>query len=231
MTSMSDRGKYRSFEVSNSTVAGVFGWMFYGLLLTFLSAFGFFLIAANGIIPVDTYFTAVSVSTIVYFIFSFAATFIMALTKKKVVGIAVFSIYALLLGVTLSSIFVIAEISEIFYALGITSLIFGIMAIYGYFTKRDLTSFATILGMFLIGALIMSIVNIFVASDGIYWIVSYVILAVVIGYVAFDVQRIKRAAQMGALVNGLPIFLAFNLYTDFISIFLRILVLIMNRRD
>ena len=231
MTSMQERGRYRSFEVSNSTVAGVFGWMFYGLFLTALASFGFFLLAANNIVPVDTYFTIVSIASIVYFVFSFIATFIMAYTQKKVVGVIVYSIYSLILGVALSSIFVAANLSEIFYAFGITSIIFGIMAIYGYFTKRNLTSFMTLLTMFLIGAMIMSVVNFFIGAEGIFWLVSYIVLAVVIGYVAYDVQRIKKAARAGALVNGYPIFLAFNLYTDFISIFLRILVLIMRNRD
>ncbi len=231
MISKRDRGRYRSFEISNTTVAGVFGWMFYGLFLTFLAALGFYLLTVNGIVPAEVYVTTITVSTIIYLIFSFVATFIMAVSRKKIVSITIFSIYSLLLGLMLSSIFITATIGEVFYAFGITSLIFGIMALYGYFTKRDLSSFGSIITMFLIGALLMSIINFFVALEPVYWIISYVILGVIIGYVAFDVQRIKYAAREGALVNSYPIFLAFNLYTDFISIFLRILVIIMNNRD
>lgn len=231
MISKRDRGRYRSFEISNTTVAGVFGWMFYGLFLTFVAALGFYLLTVNGIVPVDVYVTAITVSTIIYLIFSFLATFIMAVSRKKIVSIIIFSIYSLLLGLMLSSIFITATIGEVFYAFGVTSLIFGVMALYGYFTKRDLSSFGSIITMFLIGALLMSIINLFVASEPVYWIISYVILGVIIGYVAFDVQRIKYAAREGSLVNSYPIFLAFNLYTDFISIFLRILVIIMNNRD
>ena len=238
MTSLKNSGKYQSFSISNSTVVGVFGWMFYGLLLTAISSFGLFLLAANEIIPLDTFMTIMVIALIAYIVLTFVSVFVMSRTESKVTALIMFSLYAITLGCALSSIFVVASITEVIYALATTSVVFGIMALYGYFTKRDLTRFGSLLTMFLIGAVVMSLINGLLSFllgptvyTTMYWIISYVILGVMIGYVAYDVQQLKRAAQAGALHSALPIFLAFNLYVDFISIFLRILEIIMRNRD
>ncbi len=238
MASLKNQGRYASFSVSSSSIAKVFGWMFYGLLLTFGTAFGLYLLAGYEIIAAETYLIVLAVSAVSYLIFSFIAIFIMAGTQNKIVSTVIYSIYALLLGTVLSSIFITTNISNVVYALGTTSLVFGVMALYGYFTKRDLTGFASILTMLLLGIIVMSLVNlllsfflgstVFTMMD---WIFSYVVLGIIIGYVAYDVQRIKYAAEAGALSNSLPIYLAFNLYTDFIYIFIRILAIINSNRN
>lgn len=231
MTSMKERGRYNSFVVSNSSIAGVFGYMFLGLLITFAVAFGFFMAAANEIIPIEAFMTTIFISLFAYIILTFVGTFVMARTQNKVTSIVMYSLYCAVLGLVLSSIFVTFEITDIIYAVGVTAAIFGIMALYGYFTKRDLSSFGSVLFMFLLGAMIMSLINIFFISNTLYWIINYIVLAVVIGYVAYDVNLIKRAAREGALSSSLSVFLAFNLFTDFISIFLRILMIIARNRD
>lgn len=238
MASLKDQGRYASFSVSSSSVTKVFGWMFYGLLLTFGTALGLYLSAGYGVISADAYLTVLAVSAMSYLVFSFIAIFVMARTQNKTTSIIIYSIYALLLGIVLSSIFITTDISDVVYALGTTSLVFGIMALYGYFTKRDLTGFASILTMLLIGIIVMSFVNFLLsfflgsaAFTMMDWIFSYAVLGIIIGYVAFDVQRIKHAAEAGALCNSLPIYLAFNLYTDFVYIFIRIVAIISSRRD
>ncbi len=232
-----DVGKYQSFSISNS-IAGVFGWMFYGLIMTFLMAFGLYLAAANNILSPETYVSVLLISSISYIVYSLIATFAMAFVRKKSISITLYTIYALLLGACLSSIFITFEFNDIVYAIGTTALIFGIMALYGYFTKRDLTGFASILSMLFIGVLVMSFVNLILSMirgfdiyNGSYWLMSYLVLGIIIGYVAFDVQRIKYAASNGALRSSLPVYLAFCLYSDFIAIFLRILLIIAKNKD
>ena len=229
---------YSSFKISSSSMVGVFGWMFYGLFLSAFSAIGLFLLAANGIIPVDSYLTIIAVSTIVFVIYSFVSIFLMGMTRSKTSAVVIYSIYALLLGIVLSSFLIMYDLGTITYAFGTTCLVFGIMAIYGYFTKRDLSGFASILTMFLIGALLVSLVNLlcfyFIGAEvysAINWVISYVILGVIIGYVAFDIQRLKRAAECGALVSSIPIYLAFSLYTDFVAIFIRLVQIIGASRN
>lgn len=237
MASMKKAGKYNSFVVTNSSVVGVFGWMFYGLLLTFGSAFVLCLLAYNGVIQEDVYLTIVIASAITFLIYSFISVFLMAFIKNKVASTVVYSIYALLFGILLSSVFISINVKDVVYALGATSLVFGIMAIYGYFTKKDLSRFGSILTMFLIGALVMSLFNVilyFVNTETFQIVdalLSYIILAVIIGYVAVDVQSVKRAAEVGALANSLPIYLAFTLYTDFMYIFIRLLAIFSSRNN
>lgn len=238
MASMRDRGRYETFSVSNSSMTKVFGWMFYGLFVTFASALGLYLCACNRIISVESYSAVLTISAVCFLIFSFISIFIMEKTQSKTAGIIIYSAYALMLGLTLSSLFVVFEMGEIIYSLGVTGLVFGIMSLYGYFTKRDLSSFASTLFMILIGAMIISLVNsilyFFIPSAGldiVEWMLSYVVLGVIIGYVAFDVQRVKLAAENGSLSNAMPIYLAFNLYSDFIYIFIRILNIIGEARN
>ncbi len=232
MASMKQANRYESFEVTQVTMTKVFGWMFYGLLLTFGSALGLYLSACNGLISVDAYFMVIGIAAVSYFIYSFIAIFAMARTKSKTTSIVLYSIYALLLGALLSSIFVTYEIGSIVYALGITSVIFGIMALYGYFTKRDLSGFGSVLFMILLGCIFITLVNMIIQlfnpsmMSGLTWVISYIMLGVIIGYVAFDIQSVKKAARCGGLPSSLPIFLAFNLYTDFIYIFIRIIQLV-----
>lgn len=236
MSLMKNQGRYASFSVSSSSIAGVFGWMFYGLLLTFATAFGLYLAACNSIISVDSYLKIMTISSIAYIVYAFAAIFLMAKIQSKIGSVITYSIYALLFGAMLSSIFIYSNIMDVIYALGATSLVFGIMALYGYFTKKDLTGFGSILTMFLIGVIILSFINLilylispttFMILDA---VLSYVLLGIIIGYVAFDVQRVKRAAEQGALANSLPVYLAFNLYIDFIYIFIRILDIINSNK-
>ena len=226
-------GTYERFEISTSSFVGVFGWMFYGLLLTAIAAIGLFLGAQNGWISADQYSMVLTVSIIAFFIYTFVAIFAMNVTRSKNAALVFYSIYALLLGILLSSVLILYDLGTVTYAFGATCLVFGIMALYGYFTKRDLTRFASILTMIFFGVIIVSLLNtlcFFFLAPGTYgainWVISYVVLAIIIGYVAFDVQCLKNAAQNGMLANSLPIFLAFNLYTDFIAIFIRLVQII-----
>ncbi len=231
-------GTHASFEISTSSFVGVFGWMFYGLLLTALAAVGLVLGVGFGNISPDQYMMILTVSLIVFFVYSFVSIILMNITHSKTGALIIYSIYALLLGVLMSSVLIVYEVETVAYAFGATCLVFGIMALYGYFTKRDLTSFASILTMILVGAILVSLVNsllfwvIFPGAYGaINWALSYIILGVIIGYVAFDVQRLKRAAQNGLLSNSVPIYLAFALYTDFIAILLRLIQIIGSARN
>ena len=85
--------------------------------------------------------------------------------------------------------------------------------------------------MILIGALIISIINIFIANSIIDWVLSYVLLAVYIGFIAYDVQNVKKLAESGRLTNNISLLMALNLYIDFVYIFIRLLSIINRARD
>ena len=108
---------------------------------------------------------------------------------------------------------------------------FGVMALYGLLTKRSTIS----LGMFGVGALFgiltLSLVNIFLRSEALYYLISYIGLAAMLAITAYDIQRAKQLANSGYMSEGLAIYMALQLYTDFIYIFIRLVsILGRNRR-
>jgi len=144
-----------------------------------------------------------------------------------------FFLYSAITGVTLSIVLVVYSTKSIFTVLGITSIIFAMMSLYGFFTKTDLTSIGKLLFFFLIGVIIATVVNIFLKSSFLDYIICYVGIGVFMGLTAYDTQKIKTMAtnlidypdgQKYAILGAL------SLYLDFINIFLYLLRLF-GRRD
>jgi FtsH-binding integral membrane protein len=142
--------------------------------------------------------------------------------------------YSALNGVTFAAIFLIYTNSSIASAFLVTAGTFGAMSVYGYATKRDLTGLGSFLFMGLVGIIIASVVNIFLQSEMIYWITSYVGVFVFVGLTAYDTQKIKQIGQAGfaneqdrhkAAILG-----ALRLYLDFINLFLMLLRVMGSRR-
>ena len=146
---------------------------------------------------------------------------------------ATFWIFAALMGASLSSIFLIytgASITRVFF---ITAGTFGAMSIYGYTTKRDLTKFGSFLMMGLIGIIIASIVNIFMKSTMMYFVISIIGVLVFVGLTAYDTQKIKNmylVSDTGEIMGKKAIMGALTLYLDFINLFIMLLRLFGQRR-
>ena len=145
---------------------------------------------------------------------------------------AIFWGFSALMGLSLSSIFLVytdASIAKVFF---ITAATFGAMSLYGYTTKRDLTSIGNFLIMGLIGLIIASIVNIFMQSSMLEFAISIIGVLIFVGLTAYDTQKIKESysASFGAdvLAKG-AIMGALNLYLDFINLFMMLLRLFGNR--
>ena len=128
-----------------------------------------------------------------------------------------FYLYAVLNGVVFSSIFVVYDLGSIAYTFFITAGVFGAMSVYGMVTKND------IMGLF--GLIIASVVNIFVASSTLDWIISLFGVALFIGLTAWDTQKIKNAAYVTdpSQTGKLATIGALSLYLDFINLFLYLL--------
>ncbi len=138
-----------------------------------------------------------------------------------------FIVYSVLNGTMLSSIFVIYQpmvIAKVFF---ITAGTFGVMAFYGYSTKRDLTSIGKILFMALVGLVIATVVNMFLKSPGFDYILSYIGVAIFTGLTAWDTQKIKQMLQtqydMSEGAQKIALLGALTLYLDFINLFLYLL--------
>jgi FtsH-binding integral membrane protein len=145
-----------------------------------------------------------------------------------------FLAYSALNGVTFAAIFKIYTSGSIVSTFLVTAGTFGAMSLYGYVTKRDMTGFGSFLFMGLIGIIIASVVNIFLNSEMIYWITTYIGVFIFVGLTAYDTQKIKQIGQAGfadsehrqkAAVLG-----ALRLYLDFINLFLMLLRIMGNRR-
>jgi hypothetical protein len=158
---------------------------------------------------------------------------------KLSVGVsrAMFIVYAILNGITMSVIFLVYTGSSIALTFITASSIFGAMAIIGYTTRMDLSKWGSFLLMALLGFIIGSVVNMFLASSTLEWILTYVGILLFIGLTVYDSQKIKlmvaHAMQSPdqSLVKRVGLLGALNLYLDFINLFLLLLRVMGGRRD
>lgn len=142
----------------------------------------------------------------------------------------IFIAYSALNGITLSVVALVYTANSIASTFVITAGMFGAMSVYGYMTKRDLTSLGSFLFMGLIGVVIASVVNIFVGSSAVSWVVSGIGVLVFTGLTAYDTWKIKEMAAQGTEGRKPAILGALTLYLDFINLFLMLLRFTGNRR-
>lgn len=214
-------------------MAQVYGWMCCGLLLTALVAW----YAARTPAVLELIFA----NKMVFFgliIVQLGVVFVLSGMVNRLSGAAatgLFMFYSLLTGLTLSSIFIVYTYSSIASTFVVSAGMFGAMSLYGYTTKRDLSGMGSILFMALIGLVLASVVNIWLKSSGLTWIVTYAGVLIFVGLTAYDTQKLRvmgeqltsddrdgfrRYAIMGAL----------TLYLDFINLFLMLLRIFGDRR-
>jgi uncharacterized protein len=145
-----------------------------------------------------------------------------------------FVAFSSLMGMSLSYIFLIYTVGSIINVFATASLLFGVMAIAGYTTHQDLTKFGSILMMLVLGLIIASLINMFLGSQQMDYIISFIGVAVFVGLTAYDVQKLKRIGagmEYGeASSSKMVIMGALTLYLDFINMFLFLLRLFGNRK-
>ncbi len=152
--------------------------------------------------------------------------------------ISLFILFAALMGMSLSFVLLVYTAGSIVGCFAAASVMFGVMAVMGYTTNKDLTGFGRIMMMGLIGIIVASIINWFLKSSQLEYIVSIIGVMVFTGLTAYDVQRLKRIGE-GMEYEGVPaenvrktsILGAMTLYLDFINLFLMLLRLFGGRRD
>ena len=225
--------EYASVKGMNAFISKVFGWMFVGLLVTAGTSY---LVLSNEIL-----FNALASNILTIFGIFIGELVLVSILSSRIArlsygaALGLFFGYAVLNGVTFSIILLAYTGGSVVTAFGITAITFGIMCVYGYVTKADLTQFRTILMMGLIGILVLSLVNIFIGSSRMEWFISILSLVVFLGLTAYDMQKLKSfyfgtEGDM-ALRRNLGILGALALYLDFINLFLTILRLFGRRRQ
>ena len=147
---------------------------------------------------------------------------------------ALFLLYAALNGLTLAGLFWVYTLSSIAGAFIASAAMFGAMSVYGMFTRTDLSGWGKLLFMGLIGIIIASVVNMFLANSTLSWIVSYAGVAIFVGLTAYDTQRLRQIAYStagdGALAARMSVVGALMLYLDFLNLFLFLVQIMGNRR-
>lgn len=214
-------------------MAQVYGWMTCGLLLTAFIAW----YAANS----NAFMGLLYTNRIVFFglvIAQLALVFVLSgMIHKLSAGVTttLFMLYSVLTGLTLSSIFIIYTASSIASTFVVTGGMFGIMSLYGYTTKRDLSGFGNMLFMALIGIVLASLVNFWLKSDALMWAITYIGVIVFVGLTAYDTQKLKNIGEQidvrdSSNLRKYAILGALTLYLDFINLFLMLLRIFGNRR-
>ena len=144
-----------------------------------------------------------------------------------------FLAYSFLNGLTLSVVFLAYTKSSIASTFFVTAGTFAAMSLYGYFTKKDLSSWGNLFFMALIGLIIATIVNVFWANTTLYWVTTYAGVLIFVGLTAYDTNRIKQMLANQEVNEGtqkLALLGALTLYLDFINMFLYLLRIFGDRR-
>jgi len=217
----------------NSFVRSVYNWMGAGLALTGLIAY---FIASN-----EAAVQFIFGNSMVFFgliIGELALVFYLSARIQKIqasTATALFLLYSALNGLTLSFVFIAYTKSSVASTFFICAATFVACSIYGWVTKRDLTSLGGFMFMGLIGIIIASVVNMFLRSSGMSMIIAYIGVLVFVGLTAYDTQKLKSmalsqpAGMDAAVVRKGAIIGALALYLDFINLFLMLLRILGNR--
>lgn len=208
----------------------VYGWMSSGLLITTLVSFYVFSTGFLGNFLNST-------TLIILFVAQFGAVIALsgwAMKMSTPVAAALFVVYSALTGLTLSSIFYIYTIGSIINVFLTAAITFGALSFWGFITKRDLTAWGSFFFIGLIGIIVASLVNLFLASSALDFVISVIGVLVFAGLTAYDTQKIKEMHLVrmsgGSVEANTAIVGALVLYLDFINLFLMLLRLFGDRR-
>jgi FtsH-binding integral membrane protein len=139
--------------------------------------------------------------------------------------------FSALMGLSFATIFVIYSMGSIFTAFMGGAVLFGTMSIYGYFTKKDLTSMGSFMFVGLIAIVIASIINIFIGSTVLQMVISALAIVIFMGLTAYDTQNIRQIVSHDSDTGREEVLGALSLYLNFINLFLSLLQLFGDKKD
>lgn len=235
-----DKIEYATIVGENKLLRASFSWMALAMLLTTIAALLFaFVPELTSLLLEPTEFGGFKPTIFAYAVMFAPIIFVMVMSFRlqklsypALMGL--FVAYSIINGISFSFIFYVYQIGSIAKVFLSTTALFAIMAIAGYTTKTDLTKLGSLLMIGLIGIVIASLINLFMGSAQIDYIISILGVIIFTGLTAYDVQKIKQVGQdAGAStdVSKLGIMGALTLYLDFINLFLFLLRLFGGRKD
>jgi len=225
-----------ALSLSKTFLSNVFSWMFLGLLATSGTAYIF----ANNQSLLSLLVTETGLSVLGWVVMLAPIGFVLLMSfgfqrLSSTAMIVLFLVYSILMGMSLSFIFLAYNFGSIVSTFAISAGMFGTMAILGYTTKTDLTRFGSIMIMGVVGIVIASFVNLLIIKSSAFdYLISLLGVLIFTGLTAYDVQKLKRIGS-GVEIEGestrkLVIMGALTLYLDFINLFLFLLRFLGNRR-
>jgi len=231
------RSQDESASMSKTFVANVFSWMFAALTITSIVAyyFGHSVELLSLLINVEQGGLTILGYVVMFAPLGFVLAMSLGFNKFSYpVILFLFLLYSAVMGASLSFIFLAYTSSSIYGTFAAAAGMFGLMSVVGYTTKTDLTNFGSIMMMALVGIIIASLINMFLHSSGMDYIISFIGVLVFTGLTAYDVQKLKNigsGVEYGnATTSKLVIMGALNLYLDFINLFLFLLRLFGDRK-
>ncbi len=218
-----------SINSQNKILGKTFFWMFLGLLGSAIVAWYTY---SSGIfvdILLNGYF---SILLILELVAVLLFSFLFRKLSPTTVGILYF-VYAMINGVTLSTIFAVYELYSIIYLFVISALVFLVLSLIGYKTNKNLNSWGPYITVFLLAGIFLSVINLFIIKNsGFDLIIDWLILALFCGVTIYDINRIKiLESESNINEEKVHIYCAMQLYLDFINIFLRILSISGKRKN
>jgi FtsH-binding integral membrane protein len=222
----------RTAAISAEFIRRVYAWMFAGLALTSVVAL---YTAGNPALLKAIFGNRLVLYALLFGELGLVIAISGAINRLSAgAATGLFLLYSALNGVTLASIFMVYTGGSIAATFFVSAATFGAMSVYGYVTKKDLTSWGSFLFMGLIGVIIASLVNMFLHSPMVAWVASVCGVIVFVGLTAYDTQKIKTIGAAGfgddSTRRKASILGALTLYLDFINIFLMLLNLFGRRR-
>jgi uncharacterized protein len=209
----------------------VYAWMCVALAVTATSAW---LVAQNFSALAFLYQRGVTVALMIGLVLLVFAIRAAAYRISSAAATALFLVYAALVGMAISGIFVVYTMSSIGGVFIITAGMFGGMSLYGFVTKRDLSAMGSMLIMMVWGLFLAFLVNIFLASAALSWWLSLLSVVIFAGLTMYDTQKLKAIAVQTAsnpdMAGRMAVLGSLELYLDFLNMFLSLLRLLGNRR-
>jgi FtsH-binding integral membrane protein len=218
---------YRSATQINEAMSRVYGHMGIAVLVSMVVSY------LVGTTPelLQFFFTGVTKWIVIFAPLVAILGMTFAQEKLDKTGLQIFlQVFAALMGLSFSMIFAIYTMGSIFTAFMGAGVLFGTMSIYGYFTKKDLSSMGQLMFVGLIAIIIASIINIFIGSTVMQMVISAIAVIVFLGLTAYDTQKIREIVTVSGDTGKEEVMGALTLYLDFINLFLSLLQLFGNKK-
>ena len=221
-------GTYRDAPAVNQAMGRVYFHMMCAVVVSMLVSY----LVGTDAAAMQFFFTGAMKWLVIFapLVAVFGVTIALNANPPQEVAVTMLHVFAALMGLSFAGIFVIFSMGSIFTAFMGSAVLFGVMSLYGYFTRRDLSGMGSMLMIALIAIVIASLINIWIGSSVLQMVISAIAIVVFLAFTAHDTQQIREMVSVET-EEPVEIIGALTLYMDFINLFLNLLQLIGINKD